>query len=95
MLNPILYSCKFCTVLESLQTVHIIKVVPKIMSFVDVLRKLNSFSLESRLISTTNVASIMSLVFYFFFGVSLFSEFINYDGSNNIGKKNFKETPIN
>lgn len=95
MLNPVLYSCKLSTVFESLETVHVIEVVPQIMSFIDMLRELNSFSLKRWFISTANITSVMSLILYFFFRVSLLGKFINNDGSNDISEENFKESPIN
>ena len=64
------------------------------MSFVDMLRELNSFSLKGRFVSTANIASIVSLILYFFFGISLFGKFINNNGSNDISEKNFEESPI-
>jgi hypothetical protein len=54
------------------------------MSLVYMLREFDTFSLKRRFISTANIASIMSLILYFFFCISLLGEFINNDGSNDI-----------
>lgn len=95
VLNPILNSCKLSTILKSLETVHIVEIIPQIMGFIDMLRELNSLSLECRFVSTANIASIMPLILYFFLGISLLCKLIDNNGSYNISKENFKKSPIN
>jgi hypothetical protein len=95
MFDPVLNTCEFSTIFKPLKAIHIVEIVPEIMSFVDMLKKVKSFSLKSGLVSTTNITTIVSFVLNFLFGVSLLSELVNNDSCNDIGEKDLEKAPVN
>jgi hypothetical protein len=56
------------------------------MGFIDMLDEIETFSLESRLISTADVAAVIALVLDFLLGVTLLCKLIDDDGGNYVGK---------
>ena len=95
MFDPVLNTSKLSTIFKSFKAIHIIEIIPKVMSFVDMLKKVKSLSLKSGLVSATNVATIVSFVLNFLFGVSLLSELVNNDSCNDIGEKDLEKAPVN
>ena len=86
MFDPVLNSCKLCTVLQSLKTIHVVKVVPLIMGFVYMFDEIIAFSLKNRFIRTAYITSVMTLVLYFLFCISLLSKLVNNDSRNNVSE---------
>jgi hypothetical protein len=95
MLYPVLNSSELSAIFKPFKTIHVVEIVPKVMSFVNMFKKVKSLSLKSRLISATNVTTVVSLVLDFLFGVSLLCELINNDSCNNVGKKDLEKAPVN
>lgn len=95
MFDPVLNTSELSTIFKSFKAIHIVEIVPKVMSFVDMLKKVKSLSLKSGLVSATNVTTIVSFVLNFLFGVSLLSELVNNDSCNDIGEKDLEKAPVN
>jgi hypothetical protein len=84
--DPVLNTSELSTIFKSLKAIHIVEIVPKVMRFVDMLKKVKSLPLKSGLVSATNVTTIVSFVLNFLFGVSLLSELVDNDSCNDIGE---------
>lgn len=84
MLNPVLNPGEFGAVFQSLQAIHVVKVIPKIMRLVDMFVEVVTFSLQGTLVSRTYVASIVTLILDLFLGVTLLGELVDDDGRDNV-----------
>jgi hypothetical protein len=95
VLNPILNTSELGAILQPLQTVHVVEIVPQVVGFINMLNKIQTLSLKSGLISTTDIASVVALILDFLLCVTLLGELINNNGSNNIRQQYLEESPIN
>ena len=56
------------------------------MGFVYMFDEIIAFSLKNRFIRTAYITSVMTLVLYFLFCISLLSKLVNNDSRNNVSE---------